>query len=182
MVTRDLRFEKTENSLQEALLTLLASKKLSKISVKELCELAQVSRNAFYQHYETKEHLYEAIILDIVLDIEESCRPVVDKFSDIGPKENQLYMNNVLAAVDHHRPRLKKLLENEQTNFSKQLQKILVDAMISNAEKFNHPISPERIHYLAGGLSAFIIYWMTQTTYGLEEAKDKLFDSILPNH
>ncbi|EHI75234.1 TetR family transcriptional regulator [Streptococcus criceti] len=51
---KDLRFEKTEKNLQEAFLHLLQAKDLTKISVKEICQLAQVSRNAFYQHYETQ--------------------------------------------------------------------------------------------------------------------------------
>ena len=47
----DLRILKTQERLQNAMLELLQSKELKAITVKEICDKAGISRNAFYQHY-----------------------------------------------------------------------------------------------------------------------------------
>lgn len=51
----DRRIRKTETALQNALKELLKTKSLSKISVTELCEKADVNRNTFYSHYQFPE-------------------------------------------------------------------------------------------------------------------------------
>ena len=51
----DLRIMKTQERLQNALLSLLETKALKAVTVKEICDKAGISRNAFYQHYSYKE-------------------------------------------------------------------------------------------------------------------------------
>lgn len=48
----DLREKKTKRSIQNAFLQLRAHKPLEKITVKELAELAEISKATFYLHYE----------------------------------------------------------------------------------------------------------------------------------
>ena len=47
----DARVRYTRRVIQEALLTLLEQKPLNKITVTELCALAQINRATFYAHY-----------------------------------------------------------------------------------------------------------------------------------
>lgn len=47
----DRRVRRTKKLLADTLLTLLETKKLKNISVKELCEKADVNRGTFYLHY-----------------------------------------------------------------------------------------------------------------------------------
>lgn len=47
----DLRVSKTKEALERAMVTLLSTKKLEKISVHALCAEAHVSRTAFYSHF-----------------------------------------------------------------------------------------------------------------------------------
>lgn len=175
----DLRYLKIEKNIRQAFLKLLDEKKYPKITVTDICKRASCSRNAFYLHYESKENLYDAIILDIVLDIEKSCLPVVDKFSDIGHTENRAYVSNILSAVEFHRPVLKQLLENEQVAFSKYLKKVLVEAMLSNAKNLQEEANIDYIHYFAGGITSFIEYWITESAYDIETARVKLFGVLL---
>ena len=48
----DLREKKTRKSIQEAFLALRAHKPVERITVRELTELAQVSKSTFYVHYQ----------------------------------------------------------------------------------------------------------------------------------
>lgn len=57
----DRRTVKTENAFKQALLKLLKEKPLDKITISELTEIADVSRMAFYYHYEDIFALYNDI-------------------------------------------------------------------------------------------------------------------------
>lgn len=57
----DRRTIKTNKALKQALLKMLNSSELEKITISKLCETADVSRMAFYYHYEDIYHLYNKI-------------------------------------------------------------------------------------------------------------------------
>lgn len=66
----DFRIIKTERKLRKALFDLLKEKDINSISVKEICQQAGCSRNAFYNHYPYKEKLYYAVIESVQDEIE----------------------------------------------------------------------------------------------------------------
>ncbi len=53
----DRRSDRTRGYLRQAMLELLQTRPIEQISVKELAERAQVSKNSFYNHYENLEDL-----------------------------------------------------------------------------------------------------------------------------
>ncbi|KNB62556.1 TetR/AcrR family transcriptional regulator [Chryseobacterium sp. Hurlbut01] len=63
ILRKDRRVQYTKKLLREALFDLLKEKKLSQISITELCKTADVNRNSFYRHY--------TVPLDILLELEE---------------------------------------------------------------------------------------------------------------
>lgn len=172
---QDLRFEKTEKALQEAFLNLLQTKELSKISVKELCELAQVSRNAFYQHYKTKEHLYDNILNELLLSIEDACRPVAKDLKHITSEENRQFLDNILNAVAHNHFIIHQLLTSQPANFATAFQQMIVTANLDGSHKLGLTIDPASIHVFSGAIVAFVKYWLLETDLSLTEAQDKLF-------
>ncbi|MEI4337578.1 TetR/AcrR family transcriptional regulator [Streptococcus suis] len=180
MVKQDRRFEKTENAIQESFLQLLMTKDCSKISVKEICQQAQISRNAFYQHYETKEHLYRAIQTDILLAMEEACRPVVDNLADIKEEERRQFINNILAAVEQQKSKIYHLLNSQPAYFSLAFRDMLIEASVKSSQRFPEPINPAFIHIFSGAVSSYICYWLLETDLSLLEAQEQLF-SILEN-
>ncbi|MBS4462493.1 TetR/AcrR family transcriptional regulator [Aerococcaceae bacterium zg-B36] len=172
---QDLRFEKTEKAIKKAFLMLLQDKELAKISVKELCEHAQISRNAFYQHYETKEHLYESMMQEILKSIEEACTPLIKDMATITEAEERLFLDNILLAVNQHRFAIYQLLMSQPGMFSKAFHDMLVMSMHQGSQQIN--VTPDSlfIHIFSGGIVAFVSYWLLQTSYTLEEAQEKLF-------
>ncbi|WP_170242857.1 TetR family transcriptional regulator [Streptococcus suis] len=173
-MNQDLRYIKTEHNLRSAMLQLLKEKEFQKIAVTDICKLANCSRNAFYQHYEGKENLYQAIITDIVIAIEESCRPVVESLSELNFEAEKLYLSNILTAVEDNRRVLTQLLMLPQEDFSKQLQTMIITALTQNTGCWEKQVSLDYIHYFAGGITSFISYWLTQTNYGLDQAVEAL--------
>ncbi|MGT2950962.1 hypothetical protein BU202_06665 [Streptococcus cuniculi] len=172
---QDLRFQKTEKALQNAFLELLQSKEISKISVKEICSLAQVSRNAFYQHYETKEHLYDNLLNDILLSIEQACKPLVKDLAHISAAEGRLFLDNILRAVEQHRFVMYRLLTSQPAAFSAAFHKMLLSATIEGSQTLMTTPDISYLHIFSGGVTAFVSYWLLETSFTLEEAQEKLF-------
>lgn len=53
MKNTDTRIQYSRMKLQQALLTLLQTKPIDKVTVKELCETANLNRGTFYLHYDS---------------------------------------------------------------------------------------------------------------------------------
>jgi len=69
---QDRRIGRTRKLLQNALIELLKEKPLAKIQIKEIAEVANVSRPAFYKHFETKERLLFSLIDDLFEQIHQN--------------------------------------------------------------------------------------------------------------
>lgn len=65
----DRRTAYTRIVIKTALFDLLAEKQLSKITVKEICERAQINRATFYRNYLDIYDLYEKIETELTTDI-----------------------------------------------------------------------------------------------------------------
>lgn len=65
----DLREKKTKRSLHNAFLAIRAKKPLEKITIKELCEQAEISKATFYLHYRDIYDLSEKMQLEVIENI-----------------------------------------------------------------------------------------------------------------
>lgn len=63
------RVRMTKMLLKNALIDIMKTKSIHMISIKEICEEADVNRSTFYRHYNTQFDLYNEIIEDIATDI-----------------------------------------------------------------------------------------------------------------
>ena len=74
--TDDKRVLRTKKALHEALLALIQTKHVSRVSTTELCRAANVNRNTFYAHYSTPEdvlkEIEDAFLDDLSRMLEES--------------------------------------------------------------------------------------------------------------
>jgi AcrR family transcriptional regulator len=63
------RVKMTKLLLKNALIDIMKTKSIHLISIKEICEEADVNRSTFYRHYNTQYDLYDEIIEDLAADI-----------------------------------------------------------------------------------------------------------------
>lgn len=63
------RVKMTKLLLKNALIDIMKTKSIHLISIKEICEEADVNRSTFYRHYNTQYDLYDEIIEDLATDI-----------------------------------------------------------------------------------------------------------------
>lgn len=57
MVNKDRRIRKTRDVLKKSLITIMKDKNINSITVKELCEEADINRGTFYLHYKDVFHM-----------------------------------------------------------------------------------------------------------------------------
>ncbi len=68
----DLREKKTKRSIRESFLKLRKTKPVEKISVKELAELAEISKATFYLHYKDMFDLSDSLQNEVIQSVLES--------------------------------------------------------------------------------------------------------------
>ena len=67
----DRRIRMTKRLLREGLIRLLSQNPISKISVKMICEAADINRSTFYAHYADQYDLLQKIQEEVLLDLKE---------------------------------------------------------------------------------------------------------------
>lgn len=68
-IKNNRRVQYTQAQLKQALLQLLATQKLSNITVTAICQVADVNRGTFYAHYDNPAALFAAIEQDLVAQV-----------------------------------------------------------------------------------------------------------------
>ncbi len=99
----DLREKKTKRSIHNAFLELRAKKPLERITVRELCEKAEISKATFYLHYrdmfDLSEQLQSEVIRDIVQYVKNP-RDVIDHSYRISQDMVEgFYANQTLIGI-----------------------------------------------------------------------------------
>ena len=74
MKKTDARVRYTKRALKEAFLSILQEKPVNRITVKEVCELAELNRATFYTHYSDCYALLESIEQELLDAFAESLR------------------------------------------------------------------------------------------------------------
>ena len=78
--------KKTKKAFEQSFVSLAKEMPLNKITVKQICERAEMSRNAFYFHYDD----INALITDIEDGMVSDIIAMFDHISDVGFPDNVL--------------------------------------------------------------------------------------------
>ena len=65
----DIRVKKTRRSIITAFMELRAHKPLEKITVKELCEKAEINKSTFYTHFTDIYHLSDQLEQELIQQV-----------------------------------------------------------------------------------------------------------------
>lgn len=77
----DRRVQRSKEAIRECFLALLREKRLSKITVSEICRMANIGRGTFYLHYADVYDLYDSIEDELyqgLYQLFESCYPTTE--------------------------------------------------------------------------------------------------------
>ena len=154
--------KKTKKAFENSLAYLAKDHQLNKISVKELCEVAELSRNAFYFHYKD--------INDLISDIEDNIiNEVATILQDV---ENIGFPHSVYATIDGfidlfeaRRDTVHMLMDKSfSTSFTERMSKMFSESNYKYFREFNgdrSKVSYEFFYiYLSGGFYDVVRYWL----------------------
>ncbi|MGI5900252.1 MAG: TetR/AcrR family transcriptional regulator [Christensenellales bacterium] len=116
-VSRKTRY--TKKALQDSLIELMKEKPISKITIKELCETADINRTTFYTHYASQYDLLRAIERETLDWAEEAISAFFTK-TDKG--EVRALIQSILQYIIENSGHLQVLMsERGDIGFQKQL-------------------------------------------------------------
>lgn len=179
----DLRILKTQEKLQNALLELLDEKELKAITVKEICDKAGISRNAFYQHYGYKEDLYDQMVAVATESIRDSLMPVIKDASDLKDETVVSYARHIIAGISEVKDLIYVMLKGDDGIFLRQLTDLIFGMNMTNALSFFdlEDTAELRLYYefQSAGMAAFIIKWILDEGLSKEKAGEVLAQILL---
>lgn len=179
----DLRILKTQERLQNALLELLETKELKEITVKEICDKAGISRNAFYQHYGYKEDLYDQMVARATEGIRDSLMPIIQDASVVTEDTIISYAKHIIEGISEVRELIYVMLKGDDGIFLRQLTDLIFGQNLTNALSFfDMKDSAElRLYYefQSAGMAAFIVKWILDEGISEEKAASLLAQILL---
>jgi AcrR family transcriptional regulator len=144
----DRRVKMTKFLLRQSLIDLLEEKSIVKITIKEICEKADVNRTTFYAHFSDQYMLLESIeeeyIEKILNDINQDMMDTKKAFPVVTEILKFIYKNEKMSRI--------LLSDRGDLHFQKKIMKLVHDNVL-NQMKDIQPINYEK----AALVSSFVI-------------------------
>lgn len=153
--------KKTKKSFETSLANLAKEAPLSKISVKALCENAQLSRNAFYFHYKD----IGALVADIEENLLTEANSMLSELESLGfPKNVYATIDSLIDLFESRKDVVMMLLdESYSATFTDRISKIFSDFNYNyfrQAHGEKSKVSYEFFYiFLSGGFYSTVKYW-----------------------
>ena len=169
--TRDIRVIRTQTALLEALEELIKTKKLSNITITELCTAAKINRNTFYYHY---NNIFEFLDEHKKLIIDD-----LNEIAEISKTHNKQNLVEVFTVLKKHPHFLNILISpNCDLDFFNEIFDVASSkASIIFSKDPNILTNRERLlcSYCNAGCNAVIITWIMND---MKESPEEIADYI----
>ncbi len=156
----DRRVKYTKMVLEESFITLMEKKDISKITIKEICEKADINRSTFYAHYSDQYDLLRKIENKFLADIQAYLENFDKKYT-----EDILLITEKIFQYIRKNARICRLLLSERGDFTfqKKIMKLVYDLIISEITGDNK-ITKEDAEYVysftVSGCVGFVQKWL----------------------
>ncbi|BCN30776.1 TetR/AcrR family transcriptional regulator [Anaeromicropila herbilytica] len=118
----DRRVIYTKMVIKESFIKLLQQKPISKITIKEICEVADINRATFYSHYTDQYDLFQQIETGIIDEINH----YISSYNLTDPSDAPIEMIiKILEFVKNNSEIFNLLLNNGDIRFQKEITNII---------------------------------------------------------
>lgn len=156
----DRRVKYTKMVIKDSLIMLLQQKPLTKISVKEICQHADINRATFYAHYSDPYDLLQQLELEIIAEINQYLSGYDFRNNKDAPIE---VTENILEYIKQNAELFDLLLNSDG---AKKFQQVIID--IIGQQHFTSSIDPDGdvneatyiFQFLASGSVGIIQKWL----------------------
>lgn len=179
--TTDRRIRRTRELLTNALIALLKEKNLHEITVKELCDMADINRGTFYLHYKDINDMVEQIETDILTQYEE----LLAKYAPAALADDPYdILYNLILFTDTYKDLFKSLLyPGGDISFLIKIKSLFRRTYLDVWSASDAAINRAQIEYsydfLAGGFVGMIESWIFSDHPETPEEMAKLSTNIM---
>ncbi len=177
-IRMDRRYYKSREAIFNAFVSLLSEKELSKITVNEIIERADVSRATFYSHFETKNYLLRELCEELFCHLFDALEQPMNKhrhiFSCDAPDSVFLHLLQHIQKNDQHIRTLLSCPNNELflRYFKTDLQQLIrAQLPIFASEKTKELPEDLLVRHIAAAFTESVRYW---TDNGMEASAETI--------
>ena len=172
--TKDRRVKYTVAVLKDALAQSLKSEHVSKISVKSLCELADINRSTFYAHFDDQYALLHYVEQEALDNIKRYLEG--QDFSDKRPVSFQI-LARILEYVRENAELFKALLsENCEAGFQREILNLSQVISFNFNQKYDSRVQDYLSVYATTGCVSLLQKWLHD---GMPESTTELAEYIM---
>lgn len=168
--TNDRRVKMTIRLLKDSLIELMKEKSLHEISIKSICENADVNRTTFYRYYNSQYDLYNEILAEVS---EEICK----RIHPLGKESSLLEtLTGVLSYTEENRELILVLLSR---NGSLVIGEMFSQNIASYISADTSELSMYCTQFISAGLTNIIWTWLSSENRRSVKEVAMLLNAIL---
>ncbi|MGI6622044.1 MAG: TetR/AcrR family transcriptional regulator [Clostridiaceae bacterium] len=172
----DRRIKYTKMVLRESFVKLLKQKPISKITIKEICEEADINRATFYSHYSDQYDLLRQIETGLLSDINEYLAGY--SFSDNGSESIQI-LQKIFEYVQENAEVCSVMLSDKgDISFQQEVMKIVQKQCISEWTKksVNKELAEYIYSFAVTGSVGVVHKWLKE---GMKQSARELAEMVI---
>ena len=152
-------YQKTEKAIKDSLIALYKEKKdINKITVKELCEVANISRSTFYLHYSDLISIFESVGDKFV----ESLKVMIIELAKSAKFDFPPYIIKIFKMINESNELIRIGLSSEYPliyieNIKDQLESVIKNSPVFINTKYGKDQTLAEIRIVVSGMIDFII-------------------------
>ena len=167
----DARVRYTKMAIQQQFCNILRDKPLNRVTVKEICDRAEINRATFYRYYTDPYDLLEKMEQEFLKDMFEK----IEESASIGTKKVLILMMEKIK--ENHSLYQALFSENGDRNFIERLFTVCYKEQAVNLHDQLHNLPLEKqellFYFIAQGCSGILSQWINN---GMEMPVDEVAD------
>ncbi|NIK13422.1 TetR/AcrR family transcriptional regulator [Alkalibacillus almallahensis] len=168
----DRRKQYTRKMLKESMIEMLKETSINHVTVKTLCEKADINRSTFYTHYRDPYDLLMTIEDEIISDLND----YLNSYRFDQDEESKLMTKKLLDYIEDTPETFRILLnENGDPAFEKRIMNVAHQFVMSNTYELDETVSDYYSTYIISGAIHVIKAWIAS---GRPEGTDDMANLI----
>ncbi|MBQ3127883.1 MAG: TetR/AcrR family transcriptional regulator [Clostridia bacterium] len=151
----DRRARMTREILKQSLIELMKNKPIHDISIKKICETADINRSTFYHHYDSQFDLFNDILNDIGYEIIE-----IVKNNHKSDDWMKLILRDAFTYIENNRETFLVILsENSGFSVGERLT-VYVERFVNTSLEASSEIAKYSVQFATAGMTSVVWQWL----------------------
>ena len=161
---KDQRIIRTQRAIITAFYDLLSTKNISEISVKEICDKADINRGTFYTHFEDKYNLLDYCIYELMKDVDVAITKannnsnIIDYYQEVFSRVIDFFIEKKQLAKAILSQSSALIIDDVRKNLTTNAAKKIRES-IAQGTKYTVPVDL-LTEYFVGGVIATVKAWI----------------------